>query len=384
MNGDNDKPDYLDIILNNEDVVFTTNFMSVNDSMRIYLSEENTVYYSYLKRSEQSGVKLDVLNQLPQFFPKTDDFYPAIKKQYERELKKYQEYVKKLLKENANTYAARYIKSDMLPILQFDLITVEKNEFLKRHFFDQVNFSDTLLLNSDIFANKAIKYIKLFQNPYYMKPIQDKEYQKAVDSIMIKASVNDKVYDYLLGYIINGFERIENEEVLTYISDHYSGDNRCKDNDHLSRLNKRVEGFKKIAIGTIAPDISIKDINGRGYSFADINTPYTLLVFWATWCPHCVETLPDIKKIYDKQAVKNIEVVAISLDSNMVSWTDFIRKGQYSWINSADLAGWEGKAAQDYYIYATPTMLLLNKDKKILGKPKTIKELSKLLKEQGI
>ena len=352
--------------------------------MRVYLSNENTVYYDYIKKTEHSGVRLDVLNQLPQFFTRSDDFYPTIKKQYEKELKTYQDYIKKLLKDNSGTFAARYIKSDMLPILQFDIITAEKNEFLKRHFFDNVDFSDTSLLNCDIFANKAIKYIKLFQNPYYLKPIQDKEYQRAVDTIMTKASASDKVYDYLLGYMISGFERIDDEEVLTYISEHYSGDKRCKDNDHLTSLNKRVEGFKKITLGSIAPDISVKDMNGKTITLASLNSQYTLVVFWASWCPHCVEELPDLKKIYDNQPVKRMEVLAISLDTNIVSWIDFIKSGGFNWINCSDFKGWDGKAAQDYYVYATPTMLLLDKDKKILGKPKTLKELAKLLKELGL
>jgi peroxiredoxin len=201
---------------------------------------------------------------------------------------------------------------------------------------------------------------------------------------MAKASVNDKVYDYVLGYLIDGFDRIDDEEVLTYISDKYSGDKRCHDNDHMTRLNKRVEGYKKIAIGTTAPDINLKDINGKTVTFTDVTTPYTLLVFWASWCPHCIETLPDLKKIYEKQMVKKMEVVAITIDTNIVAWVDFIKKGGYNWINCADFAGWEGKAAQDYYIYATPTMILLNKDKKIMGKPKTIKELNKLLKDLGV
>lgn len=377
-------PTDLSLIFNREDIVFATNFLSINDSMRIFLSKENTIYYNYLKRTDQSGMKLDVLNQLPQFFPKKDDFYPTIKKQYEKELKNYIDYIKKIQKENAGTFAVKYIKSDMLPVLQFDIITVEKNEFLKRHFFDNLDFADTSLLYTDIFANKAIKYIKLFQNPYYLKPIQDKEYERAVDSIMTKASANDKVYSYLLGYLVDGFVRIDNEEVQTYISDHYSGDKRCKDDDHMSRLNKRVEGYKKIAIGTIAPDISVKDINGKTITFTNLNTPYSLIVFWASWCPHCLEELPELKKTYDKQTTKKLEVVAISLDTNIVSWVDFIKKGGYNWINCAEFAGWDGKTAQDYYIYATPTLILLNKDRKIIGKPKTIKELNKLLKDLGV
>jgi hypothetical protein len=44
------------------------------------------------------------------------------------------------------------------------------------------------------------------------------------------------------------------------------------------------------------------------------------------------------------------------------------------------MKGWESRAVMDYYIYATPTMFLLNKDRKIIGKPLTVDELKGLLK----
>ena len=40
-----------------------------------------------------------------------------------------------------------------------------------------------------------------------------------------------------------------------------------------------------------------------------------------------------------------------------------------TWITSCDLKGWEGQAARDYYVFATPTMYLLDADNKILVKP---------------
>ena len=45
----------------------------------------------------------------------------------------------------------------------------------------------------------------------------------------------------------------------------------------------------------------------------------------------------------------------------------------------SDLKGWEGKAATDYFIYATPTMFLIDNEKKIIGKPITIEEVKNLL-----
>ena len=41
-------------------------------------------------------------------------------------------------------------------------------------------------------------------------------------------------------------------------------------------------------------------------------------------------------------------------------------------------AGQDGTVASDYYIYATPTMFLLDKEKRILGKPTSFEELKEL------
>ena len=39
------------------------------------------------------------------------------------------------------------------------------------------------------------------------------------------------------------------------------------------------------------------------------------------------------------------------------------------------LEGWDGQATTDYFIYATPTMFLVDKEKKLIGMPKTIEEI---------
>ena len=51
---------------------------------------------------------------------------------------------------------------------------------------------------------------------------------------------------------------------------------------------------------------------------------------------------------------------------------------KFIFINLWDEKGWEGKTAEDYYIYATPTMFLVDKENKIISKPMTINELGKL------
>jgi peroxiredoxin len=172
--------------------------------------------------------------------------------------------------------------------------------------------------------------------------------------------------------------------VLAYIYEQYSGDKRCKDNSHLAKLNLRVEGFKRLAIGTLAPEVNLVDISGKPVSIENAGSPYVVLIFWATWCPHCTEELPDLQKMYLKQKIKNWEVIAVSLDTNKIEWMTFVEKGAYTWPNCAELLKWEGKTVLDYYVYATPSIFLLGKDRKIYAKPKSVKELARLLKDMGI
>jgi hypothetical protein len=65
------------------------------------------------------------------------------------------------------------------------------------------------------------------------------------------------------------------------------------------------------------------------------------------------------------------------MDPDRNEWLNFIRSNKLTWKNVIDPNGWGGTAASDYYIYATPTMFLIDKDKKIIATPLTIEELQK-------
>jgi len=98
-----------------------------------------------------------------------------------------------------------------------------------------------------------------------------------------------------------------------------------------------------------------------------------LLVFYASWCPHCQTIMPQINELLKLK--KNFEVVAISLDTNREEWKNFIEQNNLNFIHVSDLKGWDGDAAKEYFIYATPTMFLLDSTKKIVAKPITFEEL---------
>lgn len=129
-----------------------------------------------------------------------------------------------------------------------------------------------------------------------------------------------------------------------------------------------------MAVGKQAPDIETTDINNDSIRLSEIDNPYTLVLFWANWCPHCNQLLPELKKWYSNKNSINIEVLAFSLDTVSADWEKNVIQNDYGWINCSDLMGWDSKIAHDYNIYATPTMFLLDRNRIIQAKPLTFKE----------
>ncbi len=133
-------------------------------------------------------------------------------------------------------------------------------------------------------------------------------------------------------------------------------------------------------MNAVAPNIILPGIDGKIVDLEKITANKLLIVFYASWCPHCKDLMPELNNLYRNQKEKKFEVMAISLDDKKDDWLNFIKNNNLNWVNVSDLKGWRSKAASDYFIYATPTMFLLDSERKILGKPLTIDELKQLLK----
>ncbi|MDD4645575.1 MAG: TlpA disulfide reductase family protein, partial [Bacteroidales bacterium] len=111
---------------------------------------------------------------------------------------------------------------------------------------------------------------------------------------------------------------------------------------------------------------------------------YKLIVFWASWCPHCNEMLPKLEKLYERYSRNDLEILAISVDQNRKDWEDAIRKNGYTWINHSELKGWDCSIAYDYGIRATPTMILIDRAKTVIAKPRNPELLQQKLTELGV
>ena len=81
------------------------------------------------------------------------------------------------------------------------------------------------------------------------------------------------------------------------------------------------------AVGTPAPDFSLKTLSGQSVRLSDLRGKVVFLNLWATWCPPCREEMPSMVRFYERYRAQGVEVVAVSEDRDPEAVRKFV-KGQ--------------------------------------------------------
>ena len=69
------------------------------------------------------------------------------------------------------------------------------------------------------------------------------------------------------------------------------------------------------ATQSLAPNFTLRDINGDSYNLYEHRGEIIILNFWATWCGPCTAELPHLNAIDKNYADKGVDVVVISVDA---------------------------------------------------------------------
>lgn len=357
----------IEILYNKENIRFIASGLSAEDNVQIIESVENLIWYDYLYLKGLNQYKIEVIETILLNYPPDDDYYTASQEKY----KQLQDLIinrsDELAKNNPETFASRLIMVDRPNYAPSELSDNEKQEYLLKHHFDNTDFTDTLILRSNVLTSKIVKYLSLHQRPGLSQEQLEDRLILAVDSILEKAIVDQKVYESVVEFLIKGFEVIGFERGMEHIAEQNQLSELCVNTERKAELENRMELIMKLAMGKTAPDFSVEDINGKLISLSEINSEKTILVFWASWCPHCIEIMPVLQEFYNSNTRDKLEIIAISVDSEEA---DFLSEvNDYNWINIAELMGWDGPTVLEYGIHATPTIFILDKNKKILAKP---------------
>lgn len=141
-------------------------------------------------------------------------------------------------------------------------------------------------------------------------------------------------------------------------------------------------------VGTVAPDFSLKDLNGKTVALQQLKGKVVLLDFWAPWCPPCREELPALDALYKKYNNDGLVIIGIDMDDSEKLVAEFLQRAPVSFTILIDR---KGTLTREYRFRTLPTAFIVGKDGVIryqhmgFGKefmPTYEKEIVELLKQQ--
>jgi len=113
--------------------------------------------------------------------------------------------------------------------------------------------------------------------------------------------------------------------------------------------------------GFLAPDFSLKTLEGKTVTLSDFRDQAVLVNLWATWCPPCRAEMSAIQKLYDEYKDQGFVVLAV----NMTYQDDARAVLPFTQENNLAfpiLLEETGSMAKSYELRSLPSSFFINRD----------------------
>lgn len=121
-------------------------------------------------------------------------------------------------------------------------------------------------------------------------------------------------------------------------------------------------------LGHKAPEIHAVTIDGREFDLNDIEARYTIMLFWSYTCPHCRDLIKELGAFIKQHS--DCEIVTVQVSGELKDVKRIIRKNKLKkHYNICDGLGWHSPIIEAFDINMTPSIIILNEEKKIVAEP---------------
>ena len=108
-----------------------------------------------------------------------------------------------------------------------------------------------------------------------------------------------------------------------------------------------------------APEFELEDLDGNIVRLADLKGKNILVNFWATWCPFCVDEMPDLQLLYEKYKDDDFIVLAINVQESKEKAAGYLEEAG---IDLPVLLDKDSRIAALYGATSIPLTIAVNKD----------------------
>lgn len=335
---------------------------------KILNSPENDCLNRWFDNVVQFKQKISFNQELSKLYKPEDLFFKNLateKKMVEKQLQKLTDTINK-----STLFAAKY--------MQFKLAQEEKlgkvwesNEqrTIAKNYFTQINF-DALYGSSMWFAiiNSCIEaYVK--ESPYHETFGAD-----VVENL--KRIKNQQVYENLIDAATSVTAKFAWNKDEEAIVDFIIKDKRIK--NPKGKMLQLMQSYT-VFIAKKGPDLVLTNLAGNKpittvLKTDQLNSKYSLLVFYQSDCGHCETAIAGLKSNYQDLVNKGIKIITLAADMDEQVYKT--TAASFPWKDKfCDGQGMNGINFKNYSVMGTPTMFLLDSKGIIVQKPATMEGL---------
>ena len=370
---------YFEILVN-KDQEFSLETSSDNliKNLKIKGSVENSAFNKFQQYMVDKNAESSIIQNRLKELDENSDSIQILKDQLSDLTSEVKDFWNKTVTENEGNLLSIILKATKNPeIPEIEVPEDVENKdsvkwfhsynYNRQHYFDNIDFNDERLLRTPFFQTKLETFFTkvLIQNPDTLIHY--------IDIIATQAESNDEMFQFVVRYFLNTFLKsniMGMDKVFVHVAETYYLTDKVDwiDEETLEKLKDQVAKLRFNLIGNIAQDLKMERFNGEYIRLHELNSKYTLVYFWEPNCGHCKKVTPKVYELYQKFTRDEFEVIAIYTQTDKEEWAEYINEHSYeNWINA-----WDPYNLTNfrffYNVYSTPTMYLLDKDKKIIAK----------------
>ena len=380
-----DKEQLIDIKIDTTDLI--------NKSV-VKGSKENILFEKYQKVATEKGGLLQ--KELEAFkLSKTKGDSILHESNYNKINGELNVYRENIIKDNPNSMLAMLfagIKTDSKPLIlnpktRSDSIANYQN--YKKHYWDGVTFMDDRVIRTPFFLPKLEKYFRETISPSPDSTIKEADY------LLLLARSSPEMYKFLLNWLTDEYinpKYMGQDAVFVHLFEKYhsKGISKWLNEKQLTTISNRAYMLMSNLIGETAANLELLTPSGVKAPLYGVSSPYTVVVFWDPTCGHCQTELPIMDSLYRAKWKKDgVKIYAVLTETKeKEKWTDFIKTHHLeSWVNVYESDA-QKKSNEDakrpsykqlYDVIQTPTIFLLDADKRIIAKKLTLEQIDDMI-----
>ncbi|MBC7934064.1 MAG: redoxin domain-containing protein [Rhizobacter sp.] len=266
--------------------------------------------------------------------------------------------------------------------------SIDNYQFYKSHYWDGITFMDDCVVRTPFFKTKLENYYR------EIMPQSPDSIIKDIDYKLLLARNAPEVYRYMLNWLTDEYispKYMGQDAVFVHLFNKYhsKGLSSWLNEKQMEAITRRAYMLMANLVGEKAANLELVDISGKINPLYDVNADFTVVSFWDPNCGHCKEEMPRIDSLYQANwKNKNVKIYAVMTEADTMAWKKYIADhniGYWTHVYQTTAMMTEEKKGQQpsykqlYDITQTPTLYLLDKDKRIIAKKLTPLQLNEML-----